>query len=97
MKKFIFGIIVVVIGAMLFGAGWNLNHNKERGFDNYQKELADRAKKIDELEDSISKLNTRLELYEQLVGWFQAEDSAAEKICLCFGIPVTIRIHYFLS
>ena len=76
MKKFIFGIIVLVIGAMLFGAGWNLNHNKERGFDNYQKELADRAKKIDELEDSISKLNTRLELYEQLVGWFQAEDSA---------------------
>ena len=76
MKKFIFGIIVLVIGAMLFGAGWNLNHNKERGFDNYQKELADRAKKIDELEDSISKLNDRLELHEQLVGWFQAEDSA---------------------
>ena len=76
MKKFVFGIIVLVIGAMLFGAGWNLNHNKERGFDNYQKELADRGTKIEELEDSISKLNTRLELYEQLVEWFQAEDSS---------------------
>ena len=77
MKKFIFGIIVLVIGAMLFGAGWNLNHNKERRFDNYQKELADRTKKIDELEDSISKLNNRLEIHEQLMKLFQEEDSGA--------------------
>ena len=77
MKKFIFGIIVFVIGAMLFGAGWNLNHNKERGFDNYQKELADRGTKIEELEDSISKLNNRLEIHEQLMKLFQEEDSAA--------------------
>ena len=62
---------------MLFGAGWNLNHNKERRFDNYQKELADRAKKIDELEDSISKLNNRLEIHEQLMKLFQEEDSGA--------------------
>ena len=62
---------------MLFGAGWNLNHNKERRFDNYQKELADRTKKIDELEDSISKLNNRLEIHEQLMKLFQEEDYAA--------------------
>ena len=77
MKKFVFGIIVLVIGAMLFGAGWNLNRNIEHGFDNYQKELADRAKKIDELEDSISKLNNRLEIHEQLMKLFQEEDSGA--------------------
>ena len=43
MKKFIFSVMLVVIGAMLFGAGWNLNHNKDRGFDDFREELSSRA------------------------------------------------------
>ena len=67
MKKFIFSVMLVVIGAMLFGAGWNLNHNKDRGFDDFREELSSRASKIEELEDSIKRLNAKVELYEQLL------------------------------
>ena len=35
MKKFIFSVILLVIGAMLFEAGWNFNHNKDSGFDDF--------------------------------------------------------------
>ena len=75
MRKFIFAIIVLVIGAMLFGAGWNLNRNQEHGFGDYRKELACRGVKIEKLEDSIAKLNCRLKSYEQLRDWFLAADS----------------------
>ena len=67
MRKFIFSVILMVIGAMLFGAGWNLNHNKESGFDEFREELSSRASKIEELEDSIKRLNAKVELYEQLL------------------------------
>jgi len=67
MRKFIFSVILLVIGAMLFGAGWNLNHNKESGFDEFREELSSRASKIEELEDSIKRLNAKVELYEQLL------------------------------
>ena len=70
MRKFIFCVILLVIGAMLFGAGWNLNHNKESGFDEFREELSSRASKIEELEDSIKRLNAKVELYEQLMERF---------------------------
>ena len=67
MRKFIFSVILLVIGAMLFGAGWNLNHNKESGFDEFREELSSRTSKIEELEDSIKRLNAKVGLYEQLL------------------------------
>ena len=70
MRKFIFSVILLVIGAMLFGAGWNLNHNKDSGFDEFREELSNRASKIEELEDSIKRLNAKVELYEQLMERF---------------------------
>lgn len=70
MRKFIFSVILLVIGAMLLGAGWNLNHNKESGFDEFREELSSRASKIEELEDSIKRLNAKVELYEQLMERF---------------------------
>ena len=76
MRKFIFSVILLVIGAMLFGAGWNLNHNKESGFDEFREELSSRAFKIEELEDSIKRLNAKVELYEQLLN--AREDRAQE-------------------
>ena len=75
MKKFIFVVIALVIGAMLFGAGWNLNRNQEHGFGDYRKELAARGAKIEKLEDSIARLNNRLESYEMLREWFLTADS----------------------
>ena len=74
MKKFIFSVMLVVIGAMLFGAGWNLNHNKDRGFDDFREELSSRASRIETLEDSVEKLNAKIELYEQMMEWFHTKD-----------------------
>ena len=54
MKKFIFGIVIIVAGLVIGGAFWNLNVQKEHAFENYQKELAKREKRIIELEDSIA-------------------------------------------
>ena len=76
MRKFIFSVILLVIGAMIFGAGWNLNHNKDSGFDEFREELSSRASKIEELEDSIKRLNAKVELYEQLLN--AREDRAQE-------------------
>ena len=75
MKKFIFSVMLVVIGAMLLGAGWNLNHNKDREFDDFREELSSRASRIETLEDSVEKLNAKIELYEQLMEWFHTKDS----------------------
>lgn len=75
MKKFIFSVMLVVIGAILFGAGWNANNNKDSEFDNFREELSSRTSKIDTLEDSIEKLNAKVELYEQLMEWFHTKDS----------------------
>ena len=75
MRKFIFCVMLVMIGAMLFGAGWNFNHNKDSRFDDSREELSSRASKIEMLEDSIEKLNAKVELYEQLMEWFHTKDS----------------------
>ena len=75
MKKFIFSVILLMIGAMLFGAGWNLNHNKDSRFDDFRKELSSRASRIETLEDSVEKLNAKIELYEQMMEWFHTKDS----------------------
>ncbi len=83
MKKFIFGIVIIVAGLVIGGAFWNLNVQKEHAFNNYQKELAKRDKKIKVLEDSIYHLqdsmlvlNSRIELYDQLSAWFYKNDYA---------------------
>lgn len=76
MKKFIFGVIALIIGALLFGVGWNLNRNKEHSFENYQKELAKREKKIRELDDSIRHLGTKMEIYEITFDALHMIDSA---------------------
>lgn len=75
MKKFLFSVILLVIGAMFFGAGWNLNHNKDSRFDDFRKEMSSRASRIETLEDSVEKLNAKIELYEQLMEWFHTKDS----------------------
>ena len=83
MKKFIFGIVIIVAGLVIGGTFWNLNVQKEHAFDNYQKELAKRDKKIKKLEDSVCnlqdsilKLNTRIDLYGELSSWFYKNDYA---------------------
>ena len=74
MKKFIFVIIVLVICLITVGTFWNLDTRKEHGFDKNQKELAKRDQKIAELEDSIRKMQARIDFYDEVVNWIRGVD-----------------------
>lgn len=56
MKKFLFGFIALVILALIVGAIWNMNRNKEYAFDACQEKIASRDKKIKELKDSLNEM-----------------------------------------
>ena len=74
MKKFIFVIIALVICLITVGTFWNLDTRKEHGFDKNQKELAKRDQKIAELEDSIRKMQAKIEFYDEVVNWLRGVD-----------------------
>ena len=74
MKKFIFVIIALVICLIAVGTFWNLDTRKEHGYDKYQKELAKRDQKIAELEDSIRKMQARIDFYDEVVNWIRGVD-----------------------
>ena len=74
MKKFIFVIIALVICLIAVGTFWNLDSRKEHGFDKNQKELAKRDQKIAELEDSIRKMQAKIEFYDEVVNWIRGVD-----------------------
>ena len=74
MKKFIFVIIALVICLVMVGTFWNLDTRKEHGFDKNQKELAKRDQKIAELEDSIRKMQAKIEFYDEVVNWIRGVD-----------------------
>ena len=76
MKKFIFLIVVIIALLMIVGAFWDLNIQKENQLVKYQKELADRNKKIKELDDSIRTLSHRVEIYEITFDALRTADSA---------------------
>ena len=74
MKKFIFGVIVAT---SIIGIAYYFSYDElEYTNDDYQRMIANRDTKIEQLEDSVSKLNSRVELYDQLVDWFRTADSA---------------------
>ena len=74
MKKFIFVIIALVICVITVGTFWNLDARKEHGSDKNQKELAKRDQKIAELEDSIRKMQAKIEFYDEVVNWIRGVD-----------------------
>ena len=74
MKKVIFVIIALVICLVMVGTFWNLDTRKEHGFDKNQKELAKRDQKIAELEDSIRKMQAKIEFYDEVVNWIRGVD-----------------------
>ena len=80
MKRFIFGIIALVICLIIVGTFWNLDTRKEHGYDNYQKELAKCEQRIKELEDSISNMQETLDFYREAVMWLRkADDKELQK------------------
>ena len=76
MKKFLLGIVTVVALLLIVGAFWDINVQKENQIVKYQKELADRNKKMMALEDSIRILNDRVEIYEITFEALREADSA---------------------
>ena len=82
MKKFIFVIIALVICLITVGTFWNLDTRKEHGFDKNQKELAKRDQKIAELEDSIRKMQAKIEFYDEVVNWIRGVDEDELERCI---------------
>ena len=82
MKKFIFVIIALVICLVMVGTFWNLDTRKEYGFDKNQKELAKRDQKIAELEDSIRKMQAKIEFYDEVVNWIRGVDEEELERCI---------------
>ena len=82
MKKFMFVIIALVICLITVGTFWNLDTRKEHGFDKNQKELAKRDQKIAELEDSIRKMQAKIEFYDEVVNWIRGVDEEELERCI---------------
>ena len=76
MKKFLLGIIAVIVSVMIVGAFWDLDVQKDKQLAKYQKEIADRNMKIQELDDSIRILSDRVEIYEITFDALREFDSA---------------------
>lgn len=76
MKTFLLGIVTVVAILLIVGAFWDLDVQKENKIVKYQKELAERNKKMMALEDSIRILNDRVEIYEITFDALREADSA---------------------
>ena len=74
MKKFIFIIIALVICLIAVGTLWNQDVRKEQGCGKYQDELAKKTAKINELEDSIRRMQARLDFYKEAVKWVMDAD-----------------------
>ena len=74
MKKFIFVIIALVICLIVIGTLWNQDVRKEQGCGKYQDELAKKTAKINELEDSIRHMQTRLDFYKEAIKWVMDTD-----------------------
>ena len=74
MKKFIFVIIALVICLIAVGTFWNQDVRKEQGCGKYQDELAKKTAKINELEDSIRRMQARLDFYKEAVKWVMDAD-----------------------
>ena len=74
MKKFIFVIIALVICLIAVGTFWNLDMRKEHGYGKYQKELAKKTAKINELEDSIRNMQAKIDFYDEAVNWLRGVD-----------------------
>lgn len=71
MKKFIFVIIAFVICLIAVGTLWNQNVRKEQGCGKYQDELAKKTARIEELEDSIRKMQAKIKFYDEVANWLR--------------------------
>ncbi len=77
MKKFMLLVAVLLVGGMVISSLWDSNTHKEHQIRKYQIEMADRDDKIMGLEDSIRKLNGKIEIYDATWNYLRGVDSIA--------------------
>ena len=74
MKKVLTGIIIVMAIILVLGISWGKLYQRGYTRDEFGVELAKRDSTIEQLQDSIRVMQTKLEVYEQAVKWFRNAD-----------------------
>ena len=69
------GVIIVLVVILVLGLSWGKLFKKGYTQDEYGEELAIRDQRIEQLEDSIRIMRTKLELYDKAVKWFRNADA----------------------
>ena len=75
MKKMIFCFVAAIVVLSIGGAVWNRNCEKERGIESLQKKLANQHKQIEVLEDSIGRLNDKVDILQATLDVLRIIDS----------------------
>ena len=76
MKKFLFGILVMIAILMIVGTVGDLYIHSEHGYVTSQKKHADLNAQIEALEDSISRINDRMDVLQATLDILRIIDSA---------------------
>ena len=71
MRKVLVCIIFVMIVILVLGVVWGRVFKRGYTQDEYGVELAMRDQKIEDLEDSIKKMQQKLDMYDDAVKWFR--------------------------
>ena len=79
MKKLIFSIIASIVFLSVGGTAWNRKCEKDRGIESYQKKLAKQNAQIEALEDSIGRLNDRMDVLQATLDILRMIDSTKVK------------------
>lgn len=74
-RKIMLGVIIVLVVILVLGLSWGKLFKKGYTQDEYGEELAIRDQRIEQLEDSIRIMRTKLELYDKAVKWFRNADA----------------------
>ena len=74
MKKMMLCVIIMMATILILGISWGKLFKRGYTQDECGVELAKRDQKIEQLEDSIRIMRTKLEVYEKAVKWFRNAD-----------------------
>lgn len=75
MKRVIFCFVAAIVALSIGGAFWDRSHEKEREIESYQKKLAKQNAQIEELEDSIGRLNDKVDILQATLEILRIIDS----------------------
>ena len=74
MNKALVGVIILMAMILILGISWGKLFKRGYSQGEYGEELAKRDQRIEELEDSIRVMQTKLSIYESAVKWFRNAD-----------------------